>query len=176
MATRGTKSVTVSLTFRACHTCPVRILFRCLLCLLLAQALPAQSSNGYLTVGLGSRQNKLTSQAALGGEWIAGKGLGVGGEFGAVAGHDSFGFILLNGYYHLLPYSGADRKLDPFMTAGVGAILGIFETLAMVSFGGGANYWFHRRLGLRVELRDMVAPNRNFNKQTWGFRAGLTLH
>ena len=45
---------------------------------------------------------------------VFGKGIGAGGELGFIAGHDSFGFLSLNGYYHLA-HNGATRKLDPFL-------------------------------------------------------------
>src|ERR1019366_1210151 len=80
-------------------------------------AATAQSSNGYLIGGVGSYSSKLISQAAIGGEMVFGKGIGAGGELGFIAGHDSFGFLSLNGYYHLL-HNGAKRKLDPFLTGG----------------------------------------------------------
>jgi hypothetical protein len=148
------------------------------LCLLLPMGLSAQPSHGYVAAGLGSNESKTTNQFALGGEWVVGKGVGVGGELGGLVGdRDSFAFASANGYYHF-PFSTAERKLDPFVTAGVGSTLDPFEgSAALVNFGGGVNYWFHRRLGVRFEMRDIVAPNHRFSsRHFWGFRVGLSFH
>ncbi len=59
----------------------------------------AQSSNGYVLGGAGTYSSKLITQAAIEvGEMVFGKGIGAGGEVGFIAGHDSFGFLSLNGY------------------------------------------------------------------------------
>ncbi len=113
-----------------------------LLCAVSSLALSAQSSNGYLTGGPGSAGSKLISNYAFGGEWVGDRNLGIGGEFGVVAGHSSFGFISCNGYYHFPPANAA-KKLDPFVTAGAGVILAILaDPAAVINFGGGVNYWF----------------------------------
>lgn len=148
-----------------------------LLCLLIPVTLVAQSSNGYLAAGIGSYANKLTSQYVLGGEWIAGKRIGVGGELGVLAGHNSFGFLNANVYYHFKP-PATRPNLDPFVTAGLGTTLELFSsTEFLFNAGGGVHYWFHRHLGLRLELRDLIgAGNSAANSHIWGFRAGLALH
>jgi hypothetical protein len=142
---------------------------------LMAGVLVAQPSHVYAVAGLGSYSGKVTSQYALGGEWVAGRRFGVGGELGVLAGHNSFGFLNANGYYHL---KTASRKLDPFVTGGVGTTLDPFgSSELLMNFGGGANYWFHRRLGLRVELRDLIgAGNSPASSHLWGLRVGLALH
>lgn len=69
--------------------------------------------------------------------------------------------------------------MDPFVTAGVGAgTLNIFGgSGTLVNYGGGVNYWFRQRLGLRLELRDMVTLNKGYkSRHFWGFRAGLAFH
>jgi hypothetical protein len=139
-----------------------------------AAAAVAQPSQGYLLAGVGSRDRKATSQAALGGEWVLKRGIGVGGELGLLAGHDSFGFFSGNGYYH--PASFASRpKLDPFFTGGGGVAFRLLDGAGMANLGGGVNYWFHPRLGLRLEARDMLVFSGGA-RHFWGFRIGLAIH
>jgi hypothetical protein len=150
-----------------------------LLALAFPLALSAQVSNGYVTAGLGHYEGKTNSQFALGGEWVPGKRFGVGGEVGVLAGHTSLIFASVDGYFHF-PTAAASRKLDPFVLAGFG---GGSQGLragdgVLLNFGGGINYWFRPRLGLRMEVRDMVAPNpsRLSSDQFFGFRVGLAFH
>jgi hypothetical protein len=144
--------------------------------LLVPGLLAAQSSNGYFAAGLGSYVGKLTSQYVMGGEWVGSKRIGVGGELGVLAGHNSFGFVSANGSYHFNVPGGS--KVHPFVTGGLGTTLNLVgsgELLANV--GGGVNYWFLRRLGLRVELRDMIgAGSSTAASHVWGFRVGVALH
>jgi hypothetical protein len=71
----------------------------------------AQSSNGYVIGGAGTYSSKLITQAAIGGEMVLGKGIGAGRELGFIAGHDSFGFLSPNAYYHLA-HNGFARRFD----------------------------------------------------------------
>jgi hypothetical protein len=125
-----------------------------LLCLTCQTAF-AQSSSGYVVAAVGSREGKLASHAALGGELLIRKAIGLGAELRAVAGHSSFLANSANGYYHL-PVSGT-TKIDPFVTVGYTAAVGLlgFEGNA-VNFGGGFLSWFHRRLGVRLEFRGFI--------------------
>ena len=141
----------------------------------------AQSSNGYVLGGAGTYSSKLITQAAIGGEIVFSKGIGAGGEVGFMAGHDSFGFVSLNGYYHLAR-NGRAQKFDPIVTGGY--------TLAfdpLVVFGGrsssnganlgvGLNYWFLRHLGVRAEFRDMLFPGRMPSPSSWEIRGGIASH
>ncbi len=129
----------------------------------------AQSSNGYIVAGAGSRHGKLISQAAFGGESVIHKRIGVGAEIGAIAGHQSFATFSANGYYHP-PVTNRERVVDPFITAGYTAAVGLlgFEG-NLVNFGGGVVYWFRRRIGLRVEFRGFEPA------RIYGFRAGITI-
>jgi hypothetical protein len=142
-------------------------------------AATAQSSNGYAVGGAGSYASKLTSQAAIGGEKVFGKGIGVGGEIGAIAGHDSFGFLSLNGYYHLA-HGGPARKLDPFITGGYtlafDPLAGAFGSRAAsngANLGFGLSYWFLRHLGVRAEFLDIVIPGSLQGTTSWGIRGGI---
>jgi hypothetical protein len=118
----------------------------------------AQSSNGYVLAGAGSLDHKLFSHAAVGGELILGKGFGVGGEIGVIAGHDSFAEFSINGYYHIL-HSAIPRKVDIFITGGYTAASRLFSSTNIGNAGMGLNYWFHRHLGVRAEFRDFAGGN-----------------
>ena len=70
----------------------------------LVQALPtafAQHSNGYVLAGVGSLDSRLISYAAVGGEYVFRKGVGLGTEIALLVGHNSFAAFSINGYYHI---------------------------------------------------------------------------
>jgi hypothetical protein len=131
----------------------------------------AQYSNGYVLAGAGSLDSKLISHAAVGGEYVFGKGIGLGAEIGLIAGHSSFVAFSVNGYYHFLN-SGSDRKLDPFITGGYTAASDIFSSSSLGNVGVGLNYWFHRHFGVRAEFRDFVSGG----GQAPIFRGGIAFH
>ena len=141
---------------------------------LLSAAALGQSSNGYLVGGIGTRDEKLTSQAALGGELVFYKGVGAGAEIGAIMGHNSFGIISFNGYYHI-PVSDPPARVDPFVTVGYTAGVSV-STDNLYNVGAGFHYWFYRRVGLRFELRDIVVPGARPSSHFWGFRLGFAIH
>jgi hypothetical protein len=128
--------------------------------------------------GVGSYASKLISQAAIGGEMVFGKGIGAGGELGFIAGHDSFGFLSLNAYYHVA-HGGVSHKLDPFITGGYTLAfdpLVVFGTRSAsngANVGIGLNYWFLRHLGMRAEFRDIVIPGNSPGVSSWGIRGGI---
>ena len=133
--------------------------------------LRAQFSNAYLVGGIGSRDEKLTSQAAVGGEWVFSRSLGVGGELGAIFGHTSFAVFSLNGYYHF-PVSGGE-VVDPFATAGYTRATNLLDGANVFNGGAGLHYWFYRRLGVRAEFRDFTSSGLG---HFWGFRVGFAFH
>lgn len=94
-----------------------------------------------------------------GGDWFIYKGLGVGVDLGYQFARrepgDGVGLASLNGAYHFVDPSRLG-KLVPFVTAGY-AIGFRSGHLSMFNYGGGAKYWFHRRIGFRAELRDFRA-------------------
>ena len=107
----------------------------------------AQSWNGYGIGGVGSYSSKLITQAAIGGEMVFGKGIGAGGELGFIAGHNSFAFLSLNGYYHLA-HNGATRKLDPFLTGGYTLAFDPLVLFGSRSASNGANISLVSTIGL----------------------------
>lgn len=61
--------------------------------------------------------------------------------------------------------------MDPFVTAGYTLFFRSGHA-NLWNFGGGLNYWFASRLGLKVELRDHIWPE-NGATHYWGVRIGL---
>ena len=93
-----------------------------------------------------------------GGEGILKNGLGIGAEIGYIGPigelGNGFGVFSVNGSYHFLKENKSD-KVAPLVTGGY---TGFFRGgyINGVNFGGGINYWFKERVGLRFELRDNV--------------------
>jgi hypothetical protein len=144
----------------------------------LGGAVRAQHSNGYVYFAPGGvsccGHTAMTIQLGVGGEAILGKGIGVGAEIGAVGVRRDFGDSVVgifspNGYYHFAHGKGV--KADPFVTGGYTLL---FRTghANLFNFGGGLNYWFRQRLGVRFEIRDQVLTD-GAAVHYWGVRAGL---
>ncbi|HEU0122048.1 MAG TPA: hypothetical protein VFQ91_16065 [Bryobacteraceae bacterium] len=55
----------------------------------------------------------------------------------------------VNGSYHFLRGKG---RFQPFVSAGYGALANLGGGISLYNFGGGATYWFHKRLGFRAEV------------------------
>ena len=158
-----------------------RILLLCLLAGLPVAAL-AQHSHGYLYAApggatarvLSSRRETITTlQLGAGGEGVLGKSIGIGAELGALAPTEALeavvGVFSLNGYYHFFHHGS---RADPFLTGGYTlAFRG--ETANLFNFGGGVNYWFISRLGLKVEIRDHIWTPPGTTVHAWGVRFGL---
>ncbi len=96
-----------------------------------------------------------TAHFGGGGEYLFYQGLGIGAELGYLTPWKDFssgiGMLSANGSYHF----ARNQRLSPFLTGGfsVGFRYGID---GLYNFGGGVNYWFRDRLGLRLEFRDHV--------------------
>jgi hypothetical protein len=66
------------------------------------------------------------------------------------------GILSFNGSYHF----GRSQKLSSFVSGGYS--IGIREGhISLANFGGGTNYWFRDRVGLRLEFRDHVDRDHN---------------
>lgn len=113
-------------------------------------------------------------QAGGGGEAALGSRFTLGGEATALLPRAQFGqtagLLSIGPYFHFLPAQG---KFDPFVTGG-GAVLAGNGVGAMWYYGGGANYWFHRNIGLRVEFRDHVWAPEGSAFHFLGFRVGAS--
>lgn len=91
-----------------------------------------------------------------GGEAFVYKGLSLGGDiayaFPTEYPSEGIGMLSLNPAYHFLDESRS-RRLVPFVTGGY--TLGFRSGVgSFFNYGGGITYWFSRKVGMRVELRD----------------------
>jgi hypothetical protein len=70
-----------------------------------------------------------------------------------------------------------DNKVEPFVTGGY-TLFFREGTVSGANFGGGVNYWFKKRVGLRLELRDNVSiPGGDVSMGHFvGMRIGLTFN
>jgi hypothetical protein len=160
------------------------------LCFACCGALAAQESHGYVYAGPGgistAGETGKVLYGGLGGEGIVGSGIGLGAEGGAIrqvsAGwHGLLALVSTNFYYHFVHTQ--DRS-DPFVTIGYTSLFrGAHHEAGLdpgqanaVNFGGGLNYWFRPRLGLKLEFRDHLQLKRGPNASYWSFRLGLTFH
>jgi hypothetical protein len=151
---------------------------------------------GHVFVSAGAYQhveitNLTETQVGGGGEALLYKGLGVGAEISSVVLTQQFRsaymqfpnvkLFSLIGSYHFRRNS----KISPFVTCGYSRGFGD-DHFNAISFGGGMHYWFHKRIGLRLEFRDdlyykdynyMVASNwaSNDRNMIGGIRFGLAL-
>jgi hypothetical protein len=120
-----------------------------------------------------------TWQLGGGGEYRFYKGFAAGAEIGGLGSLDDcscgLGIFSLNGYYHI-PNATRSGKLVPFLTAGYTAAGTSEWSERWVNVGGGADYWFKNRLGLRVEFRDQMDPNHSRMLHFAGARVGLVWH
>ncbi len=136
-----------------------------------------QRGNAYVFVAPGALSCCGTAQATVhagaGGELKVWKRLGAGAEVGALGPTADFSLALgvgsVNGYYHLL---ASDRKFDPFVTGGYSVFFRSGH-MNLGNFGGGANYWFAKHFGLRVEGRDHVYDTVGHSLHYWGLRVGI---
>ncbi len=144
----------------------------------LAAVAYAQPSNVYLFFGPGGvtccGHTDTILHAGLGGEAVLGAGLGFGAEIGAMGVSryfvdSGFGVFSLNGYYHFV--HGRGVKVDPFVTGGYTLFFRSGHA-DLFNVGGGLNYWFYRRLGFRVEVRDHVLTDGEA-VHYWSVRFGL---
>lgn len=157
-----------------------KLVFVILLAVLLPFAAAAQSKEyrgqGYVFVAPGSttEEGDSTLQFGVGGEGLVYKGLGVGGEIGYLgftrALGEGFGVLSPDVSYHFLNASKSG-KFAPFVTGGYSLLFrdGVAHA---VNFGGGMNYWFKDRVGLRLEFRHHGIPNSDL-RGFYGFRIGL---
>lgn len=115
-----------------------------------------------------------TLQAGGGGEYILDNGVGIGAEIGYLTPTESWGdgvgVFSANGSYHFRPRA---RGVVPFVTGGY-SLMFREGHLNAFNVGGGVNYWFHRRAGLRVELRDQIHSESGITGHWWGARVGLS--
>ena len=138
----------------------------------------AQNSIGYAYFAPGGitsyGQTTMTLQMGVGGEAILGKGIGIGGDVGAFGPREGFvsgvlGVLSPNLSYHFI--HGRWQRADPFVIGGY-TMLFRSGVANLTDFGAGVNFWFARRVGLRVEFRDQVYIQ-SPRAQMWGLRLGI---
>src|SRR5690349_12976119 len=141
-----------------------------------SQANDDRRALGYVFVGPGATSGSSTTWLNFGGGgagFVKG-GLSVGAEIGgftpAQSFNEGFGILSANAGYHFLKASQSG-KIVPFASGGYSLF---FRSGAAsgINFGGGVDYWFKERVGLRFEVRDHVIveyPDTHYA----GFRVGL---
>ena len=130
---------------------------------------------GYFAPGVSSG-GAGTMHFGGGGERYFGRHVGVGVEAGYLSPLGSFsegiGTFSPDVVARFLPKS-SENKVEPFVNGGYslffreGAVHG-------ANVGGGVNWWFKDRLGLRFEVRDNFAAIEGDTVHLVGFRIGLT--
>jgi hypothetical protein len=156
-----------------------KLIFAILLAVLLPLAAAAQGKEhggqGYGFVAPGSTsEGGSTLHFGVGGEGLVYKGLGVGGEIGYLGAtrelREGFGVLSPNVSYHFLNATKSG-KVAPFVTGGY-SLLFRSGVAHAANFGGGVNYWFKDRVGLRLEFRDHIVAHSDLG-HFFGFRIGL---
>jgi hypothetical protein len=112
-----------------------------------------------------------------GGEGLVYKGLGVGGEIGYIGlarGLGGGGGILSPNVSYNFRSASKSGKFVPFVTGGYSAVIGSGGVGTAINFGGGMNWWFKDRVGLRLEVRDHIPPQAP-SFHIVGVRIGLSL-
>ena len=134
-------------------------------------------SHGYVFFGPGGVTSgggtSGTMYTGAGGEAVFGPGIGVGAEVGYTAPWRQFrsgiGVGSANGSFHFR----RSERLVPFITGGY-TLFFRNGTANGFNFGGGVNWWFASRLGLKAEMRDQVGTGGLRNLHFWAIRVGLT--
>ena len=106
-------------------------------------------------------------------QWLVYRGLGLGFDASLVRSAECFdcgGLALgsLDASYHFVPSSG---RLVPFVLGGIGGVALDGGGAALVSAGGGINYWFENGMALRLEARDRFDGS---GAHLFGVRIGIT--
>jgi hypothetical protein len=140
-----------------------KLIFAILLAVFLPFAAAAQTKEwrgqGYVFVApTSTTEGGFGLHIGGGGEGLVYKGLGVGGDIGYLGSadglRDGIGVLSTNVSYHFTKATKS-RKFAPFVTSGY-TMLFRGSALNSVNVGGGANWWFKDRIGLRLELRDQI--------------------
>ena len=106
-------------------------------------------------------------------QWLVYHGLGLGFDASLMGFAECFScfpmaFGSLDASYHFVPSSG---RLVPFVLGGIGGVAVEEGRAALVSVGGGINYWFENGMALRLEVRDRFEGSGVHNL---GVRVGIT--
>ncbi len=83
------------------------------------------------------------------------RGLGASGELGLIAaGGDALGMASLNATYQFNRSPFRQKGIVPFITGGYTSASTGEAGAGGANIGGGINWWFSKRLGLRFDVRD----------------------
>jgi len=118
----------------------------------------------------------LAVHAAGGGEILARGRFGAAGEFGMLAGPNSGLFITsVNGVLHFVPSvtTPIRTRISPFITGGYTRMFSGEGGFDAWNFGAGTDIWLKPRVGLRLDVRDHLRPDRRGDVHYWTFRAGV---
>ncbi len=105
----------------------------------------------------GGGEGRLTARFALGGE--IGVLKPITNQYAVTTGLAS-----VTPAFHFIR-NDSKRKFDPFVDGGLSLLAGRGAGFA-IHYGGGANYWLRRRVGLRFEFRDHI----------WSVESGAAVH
>lgn len=156
-------------------TCVAIVFLALLPFLAIAQEAGRFPSHGYAFVAPGRvrGESESTLHFGVGGVGRIAGNFGLGSEIGYVycmpCGTTSgVGLFSLNGSYH---FPSSKTKVVPFVTAGYS---GLFRQgyVNLVNFGGGIDYWFANRAGMKIEFRDYTSPAEGGH--LWEFRFGFS--
>ena len=118
----------------------------------------------FIHVG-GGGEARVAGRFAMGGE--AGALLPVTNQYAVTT-----GVLSLTPAFHFIS-TDSKSKFDPFAAGGVSLLVGHGGAFA-IHYGGGMNYWFKRRVGMRVEVRDHLwTPESGEHIHLVDFRFGV---
>lgn len=149
-------------------------------CLGQAQSSDYSKGHGYVYFAPGVEsfdgESVGTMHIGFGGERFFSRYLGAGADAGYVAPYRSFkdgiGTFSPN-FVARFRAKDSETKAEPFVTAGY-TLFFRQGTANGANFGGGVNWWFKERVGLRFEVRDNVLIDSNLTAHFVGGRIGLT--
>jgi hypothetical protein len=126
-------------------------------------------------VGFFGNSSALSLHAAGGVEILSGGRVGGAGEFGMLASpYSGLWVTSANGVFHFVPSARTPRnRTSPFVSGGYTRMSSGEGAFDAWNIGGGADVWLKPRVGLRLELRDHIRPDRRGDVHYWAFRAGV---
>ena len=148
--------------------------------MLLAGVAFAQDNGSGYAYGFGSlgafSDGGVVTHVGGGFERMLGRNFGVGAALGYMAAvqdmSEGIGLLDVNGSYY---FTGDQARWIPFVTGGY--TLGFREGAEnLFNVGGGINYWWNKRAGMRVEFRDHIYPGNYDGFHQLDFRFGVVFH
>ena len=163
-----------------------RVLVGVLLVVALSSLALAQSARGYYFFAPSQGRfpkdmggNAFVYYGGGGGKYIAKNGIGIGSDVGVAGPRQGFwgdcvGLWTINGYYQ---FSVADKKTDPWVTAGFSRTFGHDFGRSWINVGAGFDYWSKERMGFTMSvfdhLREDLIAGKTARMHIWGVRVGF---